>query len=122
MLLGSSIYASFVKSENRVKFSILAAIAVTLPVVAMIFELNIIMIVIFNAVYGFFNTFNATPVLNTHFKVMEELGLGSEYGAEVHLLREFFCIHWPRFRSFNGLAYTSNHHRNNYSSCMYVGI
>ncbi len=90
MLLGSSIYASFVKSENRVKFSILAAIAVTIPVVAMILKLNIIMIVIFNAVYGFFNTFNATPVLNTHFKVMEDLGLGCEYGAEVHLLREFF--------------------------------
>lgn len=90
MLLGSSIYASFVKSENRVKFSVLAAIAVTIPVIAMVLELNIIMIVIFNAVYGFFNTFTATPVLNTHFKVMEDLGIGSEYGAEIHLLREFF--------------------------------
>jgi len=90
MLLGSSIYASFVKSQNRVKFSIIAAIVVTLPVIAMVLKLNIIMIVIFNAVYGFFNTFNATPVLNTHFKVMEDLGLSSEYGAETHLLREFF--------------------------------
>lgn len=88
-LLGASIYASFVKSENRVKFSVLAAVAVTLPVIAMVFELNIITIVIFNAFYGFFTTFTATPVLNTHFKVMEDLRL-SEYGAEAHLLREFF--------------------------------
>ena len=90
MLLGSSIYAGFVKSENRVKFSILAACVVTFPVIAMVFKLNIIMIVIFNAVYGFFNTFNTTPVLNTHFKVMENLGLSSKYGAETHLFREFF--------------------------------
>lgn len=90
MLLGSSMYASFVKSENRVKFSVLASVVVTLPVIAMLLDLNIIMIVIFNAVYGFFNTFTATPVLNTHFKVMEDLGIGCEYGAEIHLLREFF--------------------------------
>ncbi len=89
-LLGASIYGSFVKSENRVKFSIIAAVVVTIPVLCMVFGLNIIMIVIFNAVYGFFNTFNATPVLNTHFKLMEQLNLRSEYGAETHLLREFF--------------------------------
>lgn len=89
-LLGSSIYASLVHSENRVKFSIIASCVVTIPVLCMVFGLNIFMIIIFNAVYGFFNTFNSSPVLNTHFKVMEELNLKSEYGAEVHLFREFF--------------------------------
>ena len=89
-LLGASIYAGLVHSDNRVKFSIIAACIVTIPVLCMVFGLNVFMIVIFNAVYGFFNTFNASPVLNTHFKVMEELNLRSEYGAEVHLFREFF--------------------------------
>ena len=89
-LLSSFIYGAFIKSKNRVKFSIIAAIVVTIPVIFMLFGLNIVMIMIFSAVHGFFNIFNATPVLNTHFKVMEELDLNCEYGAEVHLVREVF--------------------------------
>jgi len=89
-LLGAGIYGSVVKSRNRVKFSVVAAIVAMVPVLCMLFGLNIILIVIFNAVNGFFTTFHATPVLNTHFKVMEELELGGEYGAEVHLVRELF--------------------------------
>ena len=89
-LLGSSIYASLVHSENRVKFSVIASCVVTIPVLCMVFGLNIFMIIIFNAVYGFFNTFTASPVLNMHFKIMEDLNLKSEYGAETHLFRELF--------------------------------
>ena len=89
-LLGAAVYGILVKNSNRVRFSILAACAVTLPVLYMVFGLNVVIIMVFNAVYGFFSTFNATPVLNTHFKVMEDLDFGSEYGAEVHLFREFF--------------------------------
>lgn len=89
-LFGAGVYGYIVKKENRVKFSVIAALVATIPVLCMIFGLNVIIIVIFNAVYGFFSTFHATPILNTHFKVMEELELRSEYGAEVHLIREFF--------------------------------
>jgi hypothetical protein len=89
-LLGAAVYGVIVKNNNRVTFSILASCAVTVPVLCMVFGLTLTLIVIFNAVYGFFSTFTATPVLNTHFKVMEDLHLGSEYGAEVHLFREFF--------------------------------
>lgn len=89
-LLGSTVYGFLVKSKNRVKYSVFAAVIATAPVLGMVFGLNVIMIIIFNAVYGFFNIFNATPVLNTHFKVMEELDLNCEYGAEVHLIRELF--------------------------------
>lgn len=89
-LLGAAVYGSTVKHENRSKASVLAAITVTLPALGMLFGLNIVVIMIFNAVNGFFTTFQSTPVLNTHFKVMEKLGLRSEYGGEVHLIRELF--------------------------------
>ena len=56
----------------------------------MLLKLNVAIIIIFSAFNGFFNQFLSTPVLNTHFKVMEDLGLHSEYGAEVHFIREIF--------------------------------
>ncbi|MBE6591904.1 MAG: MFS transporter [Ruminococcaceae bacterium] len=89
-LLGSGVYSVLVKSENRVKASVIAAFTVAVPVLFMLFGLNIALIMVFNAICGFFTTFMGTPVLNVHFKVMEELGLGSEYGAQIHLVRELF--------------------------------
>lgn len=89
-LLGAAVYGSVVKHENRSKASVLAAIMVTFPALGMLFGLNVVIIIIFNAVNGFFTTFQSTPVLNTHFKVMENLNLRGEYGGEVHLIRELF--------------------------------
>lgn len=89
-LLGAAVYSAAVKHKNRGKASVLAAVTVMIPAFGMLFGLNIAIIVIFNAINGFFNTFHSTPVLNTHFKVMEALDLHGEYGGEVHLVRELF--------------------------------
>ena len=89
-LLGATVYSTTVKHKNRGKASIWAAVAVMMPALGMLFGLNIAIIIIFNAINGFFTTFYSTPVLNTHFKVMETLGLHGEYGGEVHLVRELF--------------------------------
>lgn len=89
-LLGSSLYGILVTKKNRVGFSVGSAILVMLPCLGMLFGLNIIMIMVFQAVYSLSLTFRSTPILNTHFKVVEKLGLRSEYGAEVHFVREFF--------------------------------
>lgn len=89
-LIGSGIYGSVVKKGTRIKASLVAALISVIPILCMMFGLNVYVIILFYAVNKFFTTFDGTPVLNTHFKVMEELGLGAEYGAQVHLVREFF--------------------------------
>lgn len=89
-LLGAAIYANAIKSENRVKASVVAAFAVILVSLGMILKLNVFMLITFHSVYVLFNTFMSTPVLNMHFKVMEELGLSGECGCEVHFFRELF--------------------------------
>lgn len=89
-LLGAAVYGTFVKSTNRASTCVYAAVAVLLPAVAMLFKLNLAVIIVFNIINGFFNTFNSSPVLNTHFRVMEELKLEGEYGAEIHTFRELF--------------------------------
>lgn len=89
-LLGAAVYGACVKSSNRVRVSILAAIAVLLPAIGMLFGMNVVIIMVFNAVNGFFGTFYSTPVLNTHFRVVEDLRLGGEYGGEIHTFREIF--------------------------------
>ena len=89
-LLGAAVYGTLVRSESRVRAGVIAAFSVLIPVLGMLFGLSITIIMVFNAVNGFFNTFHSTPVLNTHFRVMEELGLHGEYGAEAHTIREVF--------------------------------
>ena len=44
----------------------------------------------FEAVYRLCAPFISTPVVNMHFKIVEDLGLHAEVGAEVHLVREVF--------------------------------
>ena len=89
-LLGAAVYGTLVHSGSRVRASVFAAVTVLLSALGMLFGLNITVIMVFNAVNGFFGTFHSTPVLNTHFRVMEDLGLHGEYGAEVHTVREIF--------------------------------
>ena len=89
-LLGSGLYGILVTRKNRVGFSIGSAVLVMLPCLGMLFGLNVVMIMVFQAVYSLSLTFHSTPILNTHFKVVEALGLREEYGAEVHFVREFF--------------------------------
>ena len=88
--LGALLYGQLVTSRNRTAYSVAAAVLVSLTCQGMLFGLNIYMIIIFQAVFGLATSFMATPVLNTHFKVAESLGLHGEAGAEVHLVREFF--------------------------------
>lgn len=89
-LLGAGLYGCLVTSKNRVSYCVAAAALVLLPCVGMLFGLNILILMILQAVYGLSVTFCSTPILNTHFKVMEVLGLRQEYGSEVHFFREFF--------------------------------
>ena len=89
-LLGAGVYAGMVKSKDRGKASILASIAIMIPSLGMLIGLNVILLIVFNAINGFFSMFTATPILNTHFKVVEALGLRGEYGQEVHWVREIF--------------------------------
>lgn len=91
-LLGAGLYGSVVQQKNRVKYSALATLVVMLPCVAMFFKLNVAIIIVFSAFNGFFSQFISTPVLNTHFKVVEKLNLHGEYGAEVHFVRELFVV------------------------------
>ncbi len=88
--LGALLYGQLVTGRNRTVYSVAAAVLVTLPCLAMLFGLNIYMIMVFQAVFGLATTFMSAPVLNTHFKVAEALGLHGESGPEVHLVREFF--------------------------------
>ena len=113
-LLGATIFRSAVKSGNRVKFSIWAACVVMVPCLGLQFGLNVIGVIVFNAVHEFCNTFLASPVLNTHFKVIEDLNLHGEYGAEVHTVRELFvsagriaglAIVWFAPKTNNGIAF-----------------
>lgn len=89
-VLGAAMYGAFIISRNRVRASIAASVAVMLPAIGMLFGQNIAIIMIFNAVNGFFGTFISTPVLNTHFRVMEDLDFNGEYGPEIHTFREVF--------------------------------
>lgn len=89
-LLGAAVYGRFVRPDSRVKASVVAAVTVMISCLGILLGMNVTVILLFQAVSGFFNTFLATPVLNTHFKYMESLGLGGAYGPEVHLLRELF--------------------------------
>ncbi|MBO5069763.1 MAG: MFS transporter [Roseburia sp.] len=89
-LLGAAVYAGTVKNRDRGKASILAAVAVMIPSLGMLIGLNVIVLIVFNSINGFFYVFQSTPILNTHFKVVEALGLYGEYGQEVHLIREVF--------------------------------
>jgi len=99
-LLGSGLYGILVTRKNRVAFSVGSAVLVMLPCLGMLFGLNVVMIMVFQAVYSLSLTFRSTPILNTHFRVVEALGLREEYGAEVHFVREFFVS----FGRFLGLA------------------
>lgn len=89
-LLGASIYYRVIRSDNRIKSSIVAVSAMLVPCVSMLFGLNITLIFIFQAIYRLCSRFLTTPILNTHFKIVEEFGLHKEFGSEVHLIRELF--------------------------------
>jgi len=89
-LLGAAIYYRVVRRDNRVKSSIISVSIMLLPCIAMLFGLNITLIFIFQVIYKLCSRFLGTPILNTHFQIVEELGLHKEFGSEVHLVRELF--------------------------------
>lgn len=88
--LAAGLYGYAVNRKNRVKASAIAAVAMLIPCAAILFGLNVWPIMFFEAVYRLCAPFISTPVVNMHFKIVEDLGLHAEVGAEVHLVREVF--------------------------------
>jgi hypothetical protein len=56
----------------------------------MYFSLNVYVLIAFYAAYSMTSIYMATPVLNTHFKVMESFREFRGMGAQVHAVREIF--------------------------------
>ena len=89
-ILGAALYGVIVNKENRLR-SIVVSVALVLAVCAlMFFELNVYVLIVFYAAYSMTSIYMATPVLNTHFRVMESFEEFSGMGAQVHAVRELF--------------------------------
>ena len=89
-ILGAAAYGVIVTKNNRMASLLCAVLIVLVPCVLMCFTLNVYVLMTFYALYSLTNVFLATPVLNTHFRVVESFERFQGYGAQIHTVREFF--------------------------------
>ncbi len=89
-IISAALYGILIKKENRVKAILIAVVITLIPCILMYFTLNAYVLMVFYAVYSFFTIFMSTPILNTHFKVMENLPSFQGMGAQIHTVREIF--------------------------------
>ncbi len=89
-ILGASLYGLFVNKQNRLGAMMIAVGVVLIPCAVMCFLLNVYVLMTYYALYSLTTVFLATPVINTHFKVMESFEGFEGLGAQIHTVREFF--------------------------------
>lgn len=89
-ILGAMLYGVIVNKNNRLIVMLLSALLVLIPCVVMCFTLNVYVLIVFYAVNSLATIFIGTPVLNTHFKVMESFQEFDGMGVELHTVREMF--------------------------------
>ena len=89
-ILGAAAYGVIVNRRNRISALLGAVVLVLIPCVVTIFTFSVYALMVFYGVYSLTNVFLSSPVLNTHFKVVETFENLKGYGAEVHTVREFF--------------------------------
>ena len=89
-ILAAALYGVIVNKRNRLR-SIVVSVALVLATCAvMCFELNVYVLMVFYAVFNLTAIYMATPVLNTHFRVMESFREFRGMGAQLHAVREIF--------------------------------
>jgi YQGE family putative transporter len=89
-LVSIALYGIFIRSSNRTKGSLLAMGLVLLPCAWMLFEVNVLVLLVFSVVYTFAGTFIDTPISFTYFKSVETLNLHGDAGAAVQLAADIF--------------------------------
>ena len=89
-IVGATLYGVIVEKNNRLRMMLYAVLLVLVPCGVMCFSLNVYVLFVFYAVYSLTTMFLSTPVLNTHFKVMEGFEEFSGMGAQIHTVREIF--------------------------------
>lgn len=89
-IVGAGLYGIIVNKNNRLKTMISAVLVVLLPCIVMFFSLGVYTLIVFYAVYNLCNLFVSTPILNTHFMVMENLEGLEGLGPQIHTVREIF--------------------------------
>lgn len=89
-ILGAAIYGVIVNKRNRLRSILVSVILVLSVCTVMYFSLNVYVLIAFYAAYSMTSIYMATPVLNTHFKVMESFREFRGMGAQVHAVREIF--------------------------------
>jgi MFS family permease len=89
-ILGAGLYGIIVNKNNRLKAMLMSVVVVLIPCVIMYFSLGVYTLIAFYAVYNLCNLFVGTPVLNTHFKVMENIEGLEGLGPQIHTVREIF--------------------------------
>ena len=89
-ILGAMLYGVIVRKNNRLPMMFFAVLLALIPCGIMCFVLNVYVLIAFYAVYSLTTIFLATPVLNTHFKVMEGFKEFEGLGAQIHTVREIF--------------------------------
>lgn len=89
-IIGAGLYGVMVNKNNRLKAMLLAVLVVLLPCVVLFFSLGVYTLMFFYAIYSLCNLFVGTPVLNTHFMVMENIDGLDGLGEQIHTVREIF--------------------------------
>lgn len=89
-ILGAALYGVIVNKRNRLRSILVSVILVLAVCTVMYFSLNVYVLIAFYAAYSMTSIYMATPVLNTHFKVMESFREFRGMGAQVHAVREIF--------------------------------
>lgn len=89
-IVGAALYGVIVTKNNRLPALLCAVALALLPCIFMCFMLNVYVLIVFYGLYNLTNVFLATPVLNTHFKVMEKFERFRGLGAQIHTVREVF--------------------------------
>lgn len=88
-ILSAFLYGILIHRKNRYTSALTASLLGLTACVCLWIRLDVVTLMVFSAVYASTNIFISTPVLNTHFRVMDYLGVRN-LGAEVHTARELF--------------------------------
>lgn len=89
-IVGAALYGFIVNKRNRLRSIVISVVLVLSVCVVMCFELNVYVLMAFYAMFTLTSIYMATPVLNTHFRVMESFREFRGMGAQVHAVREIF--------------------------------